>query len=215
MFVYIVVYASKVLRQKNVTLEKTEQKKIYVMSVLNMIPFPDKKYQIIYADPPWEYKESGSGTRVVKSHYPTMSIDEICNLPLEDICDSKCILFLWVTFPRLEQGLRVMKEWNFKYYGLGFDWVKTSKNGNPSWGMGYYTRQNTEICLIGVKKERIKPLVRNILAVIHSPRQKHSQKPDVVKDYITQICGDLPRIELFARQKTEGWDVWGDSENLK
>ena len=173
----------------------------------------DKKYNIIYEDPAPEYKESGSGNRVVKSHYSTMSIDEICKLPVKEICEEKAILFLWVTFPRLEQGLETIKAWGFEYYGLGFDWVKTSKNGNPSWGMGYYTRQNTEICLIGVKKDkkqRIKPLVRNVLSVVHSERREHSKKPDEIRDYITQICGDLPRIELFARQYADGWDCWGN-----
>ena len=95
----------------------------------------DKKYNIIYADPPWEYKESGSGTRVVKSHYPTMDINEIKSLPIKNICHDTSILFLWVTFPRLEQCLEVIKAWNFQYYGLAFDWVKTSKNGQPSCGM--------------------------------------------------------------------------------
>lgn len=173
----------------------------------------DKKYNIIYADPPWEYKESGSGSRVVKAHYATMTIEEIKQMPIEKISDEKSILFMWVTFPRLEQGMEVIKAWGYQYYGLGFDWVKTSKNGNPSWGMGYYTRQNTEICLIGVKKDkskRIKPLVRNILSVIHSERREHSRKPDEIRDKIVQICGDLPRIELFARQHAIGWDCWGN-----
>lgn len=173
----------------------------------------DKKYNIIYADPPWEYKESGSGSRVVKAHYATMTIEEIKQMPIEKISDEKSILFMWVTFPRLEQGMEVIKAWGYQYYGLGFDWVKTSRNGNPSWGMGYYTRQNTEICLIGVKKDkskRIKPLVRNILSVIHSERREHSRKPDEIRDKIVQICGDLPRIELFARQHADGWDCWGN-----
>jgi len=179
---------------------------------MEQIPFPNKKYQIIYADPPWEYKESGSGNRVVDSHYSTMGIEEIKSLPMRGICDKTSILFLWVTFPRLEQGLDVITSWGFQYYGLGFDWVKTSKNGNPSWGMGYYTRQNTEVCLIGVKPKphRLKPLVRNVLSVIHSERREHSRKPDIIKDHIVSICGDLSRIELFAREKTEGWDVWGN-----
>ena len=178
-----------------------------------------KKYKIIYADPPWEYKESGSGNRVVKSHYSTMSIEDIKKLPIQEISDETCILFIWVTFPRLEQGLDVIKAWGFKYYGLGFDWVKMSKNGKPSWGMGYYTRQNTEVCLIGVKEDkdkRIKPLVKNVLSVIHSSRKEHSKKPDVVRNKIVEICGELPRIELFARRENklfdnlEGWDVWGN-----
>lgn len=172
----------------------------------------NKKYNIIYADPPWEYKESGSGNRVVKAHYPTMSIEDIKSLPIQNISDDTSILFIWVTFPRLEQGLEVIKG-GYQYYGLGFDWVKTSKNGKPSWGMGYYTRQNTEICLIGVKKDktkRIKPLERDVLSVVHSERREHSQKPDEIRDKIVRICGDLPRIELFARQHAEGWDCWGN-----
>jgi len=184
-----------------------------------MIPFPNKKYQIIYADPPWEYKESGSGNRVVNSKYPTMDIENIKNLPVKSICDDTCILWLWVTFPRLEQGLEVINAWGFKYYGLGFDWVKMTKDNNLAWGMGYYTRQNTEICLIGVKQNRIKPKVRNILSIVQYPRMEHSKKPKIIRDKIVAICGDLPRIELFARPPKDrlfeddsyrGWDVWGN-----
>lgn len=172
----------------------------------------DKKYQIIYADPPWEYKESGSGSRVVSSHYPTMPISDICELPVQKISAETSILFIWVTFPRLAQGLKTIEAWGFEYYGLGFDWVKMSKNGKPSWGMGYYTRQNTEVCLIGVKKKpyRLKPQVRNVLSVLHSERREHSRKPNEVRDKIVKICGDLPRIELFARQYADGWDCWGN-----
>ena len=142
-----------------------------------------------------------------------MSIDEICSLPIKNICAETAILFLWVTFPRLEQCFKVMHAWGFEYYGLGFDWVKLSKNGRPFWGMGYYTRQNTEVCLIGVRKNkahRIKPQARNVLSVIHSERREHSKKPDEIRKYITQICGNLPRIELFARQYIDGWDCWGN-----
>ena len=177
----------------------------------------DKKYNIIYADPPWEYKESGGGVRgsagLDKRYKGVMSKQEIFDLPVAKICEEKSILFLWVTFPRLEQGIETIKAWGFEYYGLGFDWVKTTKNGSICWGMGYYTRQNTEVCLIGVKKDkkqRIKPLSRGVLSVLHSERREHSRKPDEVRDYIKQICGDLPRIELFARQAADGWDFWGN-----
>ena len=172
----------------------------------------EKKYNIIYADPPWEYKESGSGSRVVKAHYPTMSIEDIKKLPVAEISAQTSILFLWVTFPRLKEGLETIEAWGFSYYGLGFDWVKTYKSGSPAYGMGYYTRQNTEICLIGVKDKpyRIKPQARNILSVVHSLRREHSQKPDCIRDYIVKICGDIPRIELFARQYADGWDCWGN-----
>ncbi|GAI29694.1 unnamed protein product, partial [marine sediment metagenome] len=167
----------------------------------------------------WEYKESGSGNRVVSSKYPTMNIEDIKDLPIRNISNDTCILWLWVTFPRLEQGLEVIKAWSFKYYGLGFVWAKTTKEDNYAWGMGYYTRQNPEVCLIGVKQNRIKPQVRNILSIFRHPRMEHSRKPAMVRDKIVDICGDLPRIELFARppkdllfedESYKGWDLWGN-----
>ena len=174
----------------------------------------DKKYQIIYADPPWEYKASGSGNRVVGSKYETLNIEDIKRMPIQNICNDTSILFMWVTFPRLEQGMEAIKAWGFQYYGLGFDWVKMNKKSDtPFWGMGYYTRQNTEICLIGVKKsmkQRIKPQVRNELSVVHSKIREHSRKPDEIRESIVNICGDVPRIELFARQEFDGWDCWGN-----
>ncbi len=170
-----------------------------------------KKYNIIYADPPWAYNESGSGNRVVSSKYPTMQIQDICELPIKNISNDDCILFIWTTFPRLEQCFKVIKAWDFRYYGLGFNWIKMNKKNIFSlfWGMGYYTRQNSEICLIGMKG-RIKPLVRNIHSVIQHPIMEHSKKPPIIRDKIIKVIGDLPRIELFARQKTDGWDVWGN-----
>ncbi len=176
----------------------------------------NKKYNIIYADPPWQYKEAGGGMRgcagLDKRYKGVMTTKEICDLPIPKISDKKSILFLWVTFPRLKDGLEVMEKWGFQYYGLAFDWVKTTKTGALAWGMGYYTRQNAEICLIGVKKKpnRIKPLCRNILSVIMSERREHSRKPDCIRENIVKICGDLPRIELFARQYADGWDCWGN-----
>lgn len=90
----------------------------------------ENRHQIIYADPPREYKESGSSHRVVKAYYPTMTIEDIKELPIKKISNETSILFIWITFPRLEQGFDVIKAWGFQYYGLGFDWVKMSKNGS-------------------------------------------------------------------------------------
>lgn len=177
----------------------------------------NKKYNIIYADPPWKPTESGTGIRGtagLKDRYKgVMTIEEICTLPVYKISAETSILFLWVTYPRLLEGLRTIEAWGFKYYGLGFDWIKLTKSKKTFWGMGYYTRQNSEICLIGVKKDktkRIKPCARNILSVIQSEKREHSRKPDEVREKIVQICGDIPRIELFARQDFEGWDCWGN-----
>lgn len=174
----------------------------------------DKKYNIIYADPAWSYKDkrdshprmSGGAT----SHYPTMTIEEIKALPIRDITDTNCMLFLWVTFPNLQEGLDIIKSWGFKYKTLGFSWIKTNKNnGKPFFGIGWYTKSNCEVCLIGVKGKPIKQS-NSVSSVIIEPREEHSKKPDCVRDKIVELCGDIPRIELFARQSAEGWDCWGN-----
>lgn len=178
-----------------------------------MIPFPDKKYGIIYADPPWRNPKSGSKARNNEKHYPSMSTEEICDLPVRDISEENAMLFLWACFPCLPDALKVIESWGFEYYGLAFDWCKIGKNGKPKIGCGYYTRQNNEICLIGVKpglKNRIKPKTKNVSCCILQPTREHSRKPDCTRDYIVAICGDLPRIELFARRRTGGWDAWGN-----
>ncbi len=182
-----------------------------VLSLTN----PDQKYSIIYADPPWFYnprphgkdKKFGAGAR---GHYPVMRTDDICALPVAEIADDNCMLFLWTTFPHLENGLRVITSWGFTYKTLGFSWVKTNKrNRQPCFGVGYYTKSNAEVCLLATKGKPIK--VSNYLSsVIISPREQHSKKPDEARERIVQLCGDIPRIELFARQKVEGWDCWGN-----
>lgn len=178
-----------------------------------MTGFPNKKYNIIYADPPWPYNESGSNAKVKNRHYSMMQLNDICALPVKELQADSCILFLWVTGPRLPMAFSVMEAWGFQYHSLGFDWLKISKNNCPMWVPGYYTRQNNELCLIGVPKDkgsRIKPLVHDVLVPVIERRREHSRKPDSVRDSIVRICGDLPRIELFARQRTDGWDAWGD-----
>lgn len=174
----------------------------------------DKKYSVIYADPPWEYKESGGGNRGTAGlPYNTMATKEICELPIKNIANETSILFIWATFRKLEECLKVINSWGYIYYGLAFDWLKTTSNGKPCYGMGYYTRQNNEICLIGVRKNpknRIKPQDRSVSCVLMSERREHSRKPNEVREYIEQICGDVNRIELFSREEFEGWDAWGN-----
>ena len=174
----------------------------------------NKKYNIIYADPPWSYRDKrDKHPRLcggASAHYNTMTIEEIKNLPVNKLADDNCMLFIWVTFPNLQEGLDVIKAWGFTYKTLGFSWIKTNKkNGKPFFGIGYYTKSNCEVCLIGVKG---KPIVvsNKVSSVIISPREEHSKKPDIVRDKIVELCGDLPRIELFARQRVDGWDCWGD-----
>lgn len=173
----------------------------------------DKKYNIIYADPPWRNPKSGTKAKNNEKHYPSMRTEDICDLPIESISESNAILFIWACFPCLLDCLKVINDWGFEYYGLAFDWCKINSGGLPKIGCGYYTRQNNELCLIGVKHDisnRIKPIVRNISCSILERPREHSRKPDIVRNNIVDICGDLPRIELFARREYDGWDCWGN-----
>ena len=180
-----------------------------------MIQFPDKKYKIIYADPAWSYDDKlqhhgGSAN----SHYDTMSVEDICNLPVQQISDEDSFLFLWGTWALLPESLRVIESWGFEYKTIGFVWIKTYQNGKDVFGMGNYTRGNTEFCLMGVKGKP-KRIDNNVSQLIKTTIQQHSKKPDIVRQKIIQLCGDLPRIELFARTKIHGWDVWGNDEKLQ
>lgn len=174
------------------------------------------KYKIIYADPPWHYNARNNPntkfSRGVHSHYPTMSVDEICSLPVSELADENCALILWVTFPKLKEGLRVMEAWGFRYVTVAFNWFKANKSGTPFFGVGYYTKSNSEIALLGIKG-RMAPISNYVSQVIISNREEHSKKPDIIRDKIVELFGDLPRIELFARQKTDGWSVWGNEVN--
>lgn len=184
----------------------------------------DKKYSIIYADPPWAYNARNNKNTTfslgVHGHYPVMPHKEICNLNVQDLANKDCALFLWVTFPRLKEGLEVIDAWGFNYKTVAFNWFKTNKDGKtPFFGVGFYTKSNTEICLLGIKG-RMKPISNYISEVVIADelpniavvakREKHSKKPDIIRDKIVELFGDLPRIELFARQGTEGWDCWGN-----
>jgi N6-adenosine-specific RNA methylase IME4 len=168
-----------------------------------------KKYQIIYADPPWAYRNMGNIQATANAHYSTMSNEDICELPVADIADENSILFLWATFPKIQEALDVISAWGFEYKTVGFTWIKKNKNGGNFFGVGWYTKSNAEVCLIGVRGKAPK-ISNSVSSIIESVRGRHSAKPEIVRDKIIQFCGDVPRIELFARQKTEGWDSWGN-----
>jgi site-specific DNA-methyltransferase (adenine-specific) len=180
----------------------------------------NKKYQIIYADPPWSYYNDSTvepncttirGMR--RPPYPVMSSREIMNLPIKDISAENCILFIWTTDYHLEKCLEVIKNWGFEYKTIGFIWAKKDKKGKPVCFMGAYTmKSGIELCLLATKGKDAHKLVKkhNVRSLVVSERKRHSEKPLEVKQRIIDLLGDLPRIELFARQKTEGWDVWGN-----
>lgn len=168
-----------------------------------------KKYNIIYADPPWQYdrkKVQGAA----EWHYDTMSVEDICKLGIEEITDKDAVLFLWATFPKLSEALRVIKAWGFQYKTVAFVWLKQNKSGKGwFYGLGFWTRGNAEICLLATKGKphRYSNAVHQFII---SPLRQHSQKPDETRDKIVALMGNLPRVELFARTKTDGWDVWGN-----
>ena len=140
-----------------------------------------------------------------------MTCKEICNLPIENIADKDCILFLWTTDSHLLEALEVMKSWNFNYKTIGFTWVKKYNTGAYCYNFGAYTLKSTEICLIGLKG-KLKNLKKsnNVKGLVFAERTKHSKKPNEIRKRIVDLCGDISRIELFARQRVEGWDVWGN-----
>ncbi len=139
-----------------------------------------------------------------------MSADEICSLPVADIAAENSVLFLWTTFPNLQESFRVIEAWGYKYSTAAFVWVKRNKKA-VSWfmGLGYWTRANAEICLLATKGKP-KRISKSVRQIIDAPIEYHSKKPDETRERIVELMGDLPRIELFARQKTDGWDVWGN-----
>ena len=164
-----------------------------------------KKYQIIYADPPWSYNDKMSGHSFSLEHeYKTQDLEWIKNLSIKEIADNNCVLFLWAVSPQL------IEAWGFKYKTLGFCWVKEYHEGGLFVkNLGRWTMGGVELCLMGTKGKPQRQK-KNISQVVFEKRGKHSQKPIRVRNKIVELMGDLPRIELFARQKTEGWDVWGN-----
>jgi N6-adenosine-specific RNA methylase IME4 len=170
-----------------------------------------KKYQIIYADPPWNSnsqfgRDKNKGN---EQHYPLMDLESIKNLPVKELTDKNCILFLWVVDTQLFDSKEVINAWGFTYKTVGFTWSKETVNGKDHFGVGMWTRKNPEMCLIATKghPKRIDAGVRQLQRY---KVREHSQKPDEIRNEIVRLCGDLPRIELFAREKFEGWDVYGN-----
>lgn len=171
------------------------------------------KFDVIYADPPWAYKvysKKGEG-RSAENHYHTMTIDDICALDVGSIAEKNCVLLLWVTFPCLVEGLRVIKEWGFTYKTLGFCWAKRNKKQTDTWfwGLGFWTRSNPELCLIATRGSP-KREHKGIHSIVDTPIEKHSRKPDEVRKRIELLLGEKKRVELFAREQHEGWTCVGN-----
>lgn len=139
-----------------------------------------------------------------------MDIEDICALDVVEMADKDCALFLWATFPMLPEALRVIKAWGFRYKTVAFVWLKQNRS-RKGWfyGLGFWTRGNAEICLLATRGKPRRQSCR-VHQLLISPLRSHSQKPDEAREKIMELMGDLPRLELFARSKTDGWDVWGN-----
>lgn len=186
------------------------------------LSLPSSKFNVIYADPPWSFKtwsSRGKG-RSAEKHYNCLTLDEIKQLPVSSIAHKDCALFLWATDPLLPQALDLMCKWGFTYKTVAFYWCKLNTKANPLFwescdfftGMGYWTRANPEICLLGSKGKPTRQSA-SVKRLVISPRREHSRKPDEVPDRIVSLMGDVPRIELFGRQPRRGWTIWGNEIN--
>ena len=172
------------------------------------------KYTIVLADPPWKYNDTlnlqGEGA---STHYNTLSNEDLKKIPIDQITKNDSILFMWVTMPMLKEGLSLIDSWGFKYKTCFQCWVKLNPKSKTIFkGIGRWVMGNAELCLLATKGSP-KRIVKNIPQICESIRREHSRKPDEVKERIVMLMGDKPRIELFARESTEGWDCWGNQTN--
>ncbi len=179
------------------------------------------KYKIIYPDPPWRFKNWSINElttrgekwarRNGRSPYPVMTTDDICNLPVQKIAHPHSLCLMWCTWPKLQDGLRVLDAWGFEYVTKAFVWVKLNPSGiGWHFGLGYHTHGNTEFVLIGKRGKGTKRVDKGISELIIYPRGLHSRKPPTTMTRIERLYGNVPRIELFARQQFSGWACWGN-----
>ena len=199
------------------------------MTHYDELPVKTRKnhYKLIYADPPWEYDKKVD-RKYGGMTYNTMSIADLEAMPVQDICNKEsCVLFLWCTWPKLFQAAALLEAWGFKYATCGFNWIKTNKKNHETLfsNQGYYTKPNSEICLIGRMGKSPRILDKTVKQIVISPLRGHSQKPDEVRDRLNRMFGKIPKIELFARfvkpgdksgreesKFISGWDSMGDND---
>jgi N6-adenosine-specific RNA methylase IME4 len=190
------------------------------------------KYNVIYADPPWEFKTySDAGKdRSAENHYNVMTLDDLKKLPIKKISNNPAALFMWVTFPQLFTSKPLMEAWGFIYKTCAFNWIKANKSADLSklnvnkdirMNLGYYTRANselclfadteedTDICLLGTTKKVPERMSRSVRQVLITHQRTHSEKPDEIYEKIEELF-DGPYLELFARKTRQGWDSWGN-----
>lgn len=181
---------------------------------------PRNHYRAILADPPWHFEvwsiTDNNKVRHASHHYRTMPTQEIYDMPVSSLCADDCVLFIWVIWPMLEHGMKTIEAWGFKYKTCAFAWLKADASQTdmfpdniPVWpGTGYWTRANSEVCLLATRGKP-KRLNADVRQGIIAPRREHSRKPDGIHERIERLVAG-PYLELFARQKRKGWDSWGN-----
>lgn len=178
-----------------------------------MMMFPNKKYNIIYADPAWKFNNKKTGGNMKSGagqHYHVMTLEDMKALPVQDIAADDCVLIMWWVGAMPQEAIDLAHAWGFTLKNMnGFVWVKLTSRLLAFFGMGHWTRAGSESAIIATKGKP-KAASKNIRAVRHEPVGRHSEKPAVFRDDIVELCGDLPRIELFSRHRVLGWDHWGN-----
>jgi N6-adenosine-specific RNA methylase IME4 len=201
-------------------MNKDEALEMAIEALPELISTEHKKYDVIYADPPWSYyndSDANVNCTTVKGMrrppYSVMSSKSIKLLPVKNIAKENAILLIWTTDYHLEKCIEVINAWGFTYKTVGFCWSKRNKNNTPVTFMGAYTmKSGVELCLLATKGKNARKLLKkhNVRAYIESERQHHSKKPDEIRNRINELFGDVSKIELFARNKYENWDSWGN-----
>lgn len=163
-----------------------------------------QQFPVLYVDPPWQYEHSETDSRMIENHYPTMTLDAICAMPIHEVATPDCVLFMWATSPKLGEAFQVLRSWGFTYRTCAV-WVKDKI------GMGYYFRQQHELLLVAAKGSIPVPEPSSrVSSIISAPRTEHSAKPHEVYEVIERMYPELPKVELFSRSPRDGWHAWGN-----
>jgi N6-adenosine-specific RNA methylase IME4/ParB-like chromosome segregation protein Spo0J len=203
-----ILRAAQDIRARKAAIRRAERIERLAATCNHNTPFPsDRRYAVLYADPPWHfevYNEESGVERAAGNHYSTMSLDEICALPVLSLASPDAVLFMWTTVPHLRESFDVLVAWGFEYK-TNIVWVKDTI------GLGYFVRNQHELLLVATRGDMPSPSPANRPpSVIHAPRREHSRKPDEAYELIEQMYPELPKIELFARQARAGWAAWGN-----
>lgn len=207
-----ILQAAKAIRAEKAVVRREERlEKIAEISKGNAELSTKQKFPVIYADPPWRYENPpmGGGNRSIENHYPTMTLEDICALPVRDLATDDAILYLWATAPKLAECMKVIEAWGFDYR-TNLVWDKEVI------GMGYHARNQHEILLVAKRGDIPPPQAGKQPASVHrEKRTEHSAKPAFYYEMIEAAYPQLPKIELFCRSPREGWAVWGNQSGAE